>query len=84
MPARRKPSKAGSSDDFKSLDRAKQRIIKPHRDDIRKHAGSDALWVEATFAKYPSQLHTPYVVHPNDLKVEDGIVFVPLYMTPFL
>ena len=35
-------------------------------------------------AKYPSQLHTPYVVHPNDLKVEDGIVFVPLYMTPFL
>lgn len=35
-------------------------------------------------AKYPAQLHTPYVVHPNDLKVENGIVFVPLYMTPFL
>ena len=35
-------------------------------------------------AKYPAQLHTPYVVHAADLKVEDGITFVPLYMTPFL
>ncbi len=35
-------------------------------------------------AKYPSQLHVPYVVHPLDLKVEDGITFIPLYMVPFL
>ncbi len=34
--------------------------------------------------KYPSQLHTPYVLHTSDLKVENGIVFVPLYMAPFL
>ncbi len=34
--------------------------------------------------KYPSQLHIPYVVHPADLKVEDGITFVPLYMVPFM
>ncbi len=34
--------------------------------------------------KYPAQLHTPYVVHPADLKVENGITFVPLYMVPFL
>ena len=35
-------------------------------------------------AKYPAQLHTPYVVHPGDLKVDEGITFVPLYMVPFL
>lgn len=30
--------------------------------------------------KYGEQLHTPYVIHPSDLKVEDGIVYIPLYM----
>ena len=34
--------------------------------------------------KYHSLLHTPYVVQINDLKVEDGIVYLPVYMTPFL
>ena len=34
--------------------------------------------------KYSTQLHIPYVVHPADLKVEDGVTFVPLYMVPFL
>lgn len=34
--------------------------------------------------KYHSQLHTPYVLHTNDLKIEDGVFFLPIYMTPFL
>ncbi len=34
--------------------------------------------------KYNNQLSTPYVIHDKDLKVEDGIVFLPLYMTPLL
>ena len=34
--------------------------------------------------KYHALLHTPYVVHTGDLKVEDGVVFLPVYMTPFL
>jgi len=34
--------------------------------------------------KYSEQLHTPYVLHTSDLKIEDGIVFLPVYMTPFL
>ena len=34
--------------------------------------------------KYRAQLHTPYVLHTNDLKTEDGIVYLPVYMTPFL
>lgn len=34
--------------------------------------------------KFFEQTHTPYVLHPGDLKEEDGVVFLPLYMTPFL
>ena len=34
--------------------------------------------------KYKEQLHIPYVLHPNDLKEEDGILFLPLYMTPLI
>ena len=35
-------------------------------------------------AKYGSQLSTPYVLHDKDVKTEDGIVYLPLYMTPLL
>lgn len=35
-------------------------------------------------AKYSEQLDTAYVLHKNDLKEEDGIVYLPLYMTPLL
>ena len=35
-------------------------------------------------AKYGSQLSTPYVLHDKDMKIEDGIVNMPLYMTPLL
>lgn len=35
-------------------------------------------------AKYTEQMYTPYVLHPGDLKEEDGITFLPLYMTPLL
>ena len=35
-------------------------------------------------AKYGEQLHTAYVLHPGDLKEENGIVYLPLYMTPLL
>ena len=34
--------------------------------------------------KYEKQLATPYVLHDKDLKMEDGIVYLPLYMTPLL
>ena len=35
-------------------------------------------------AKYGSRLSTPYVLHDKDVKTEDGIVYLPLYMTPLL
>lgn len=34
--------------------------------------------------KYREQLHIPYVLHTGDWKEEDGITFLPLYMTPLL
>ena len=34
--------------------------------------------------KYTEQLDTLYVLHKNDLKVEEGIVYLPLYITPLL
>mgnify|MGYP002765858992 FL=1 len=34
--------------------------------------------------KYAKDLSIPYVLHDKDLKIEDGIVFLPLYMTPLL
>ena len=34
--------------------------------------------------KYHEQLHTPYVLHTSDFKEENGIVYLPLYMAPFL
>ena len=34
--------------------------------------------------RYSEQLHLPYVLHPSDLKEENGILYFPLYMTPLL
>ncbi len=35
--------------------------------------------------KYAEQLHTPYVLHTGDLEIrENGIICLPLYMTPLL
>ncbi len=35
-------------------------------------------------AKYGNYLSTPYVIHTADLKIEDGITYLPLYMTGLL
>ena len=34
--------------------------------------------------KYAEQTDTPYVLHTGDLKEENGILYLPLYMTPLL
>ena len=34
--------------------------------------------------RYNQQLHTPYVLHTSDLKVENDIVYLPVYMTALL
>ena len=35
-------------------------------------------------AKYHNFLSTPYVIHAGDVKEEEGILFLPLYMTPLV
>lgn len=35
-------------------------------------------------AKFNPYLSTPFVIHSGDLKVEDGVLYLPLYMTPLL
>ncbi|MGN0205323.1 MAG: ATP-binding protein [Coprococcus sp.] len=35
-------------------------------------------------SKYGEQTHIPYVLHTSDLKEEEGVVFLPIYMTPLL
>jgi uncharacterized protein len=35
-------------------------------------------------AKFAEQLHVSYVIHSQDYKEENGIVFLPIYMTPLL
>lgn len=34
--------------------------------------------------KFQEWMSTPYVIHSKDLQVEEGIVYIPLYMTPLL
>jgi hypothetical protein len=34
--------------------------------------------------KYSSALSTPYIIHTADLKIVDGIVYLPLYMAGLL
>ena len=34
--------------------------------------------------KFVQYLSTPYVLHSKDLEIENGITYLPLYMTPLL
>ena len=34
--------------------------------------------------KFGQYLSTPYVLHSKDLEIENGITYLPLYMTPLL
>lgn len=34
--------------------------------------------------KFSQYLSTPYVLHTKDLEMKDGLVYLPLYMTPYL
>lgn len=36
------------------------------------------------YKKFKDYLSTPYIIHESDYKEENGIIFLPLYMTPLL
>ena len=44
----------------------------------------DSGRVKKFCTRFTEQVDVPYVLHPADLKEEDGIVYLPLYMMPFL
>ena len=52
-----------------------------------QHPGMIPIYITSLkkcIKKYGRQLSTPYVLHDKGLKVEDGITYLPLYMTPLL
>lgn len=40
--------------------------------------------LEKCISKFGQYINVPYVLHDKDLKVDNGIVYLPLYMTPLL
>ena len=40
--------------------------------------------IKKCIEKYKNYLSTPYILHSKDIEVKDGLVFLPLYMTPLL
>ena len=40
--------------------------------------------IKKCIEKYRNYLSTPYVIHSKDMKIKDGLLFLPLYMVPLL
>lgn len=53
-------------------------------DEVKSGSNYTITSLKKRIKKYDKQLATPYVLHDKDLKVEDGITYLPLYMTPLL
>ena len=52
--------------------------------EVKSSARYNLTSLRKCIAKYGSYLSTAYVIHPADLKEEDNIVYLPLYMCPLL
>ena len=66
---------------------AKSKIISRHNIspiEVKSSKKYTLTSIRKFLIKYNEQLHTPYVIHTGDLKEEENIVFLPLYMTPLL
>ena len=80
--------------DFAQVDYAKRQILKQYLNDIHKFAADYQAKVTNVFdtitslhkciAKYGQYIATPYVLHSGGLSERNGIVYLPLYMTPLL
>lgn len=53
-------------------------------DEVKSGSNYTITSLKKCIKKYDKQLAIPYVLHDKDLKVEDGITYLPLYMTPLL
>ncbi|MBP3730673.1 MAG: DUF4143 domain-containing protein [Mailhella sp.] len=52
--------------------------------EVKSGKGYSLSSIKKCLAKYSGMLHTAYVIHSQDFKIEDGIVYLPLYMTTCL
>ena len=52
--------------------------------EVKSSARYTLTSLKKCIAKYGSYLSTAYVIHPADLKEEDNIIYLPLYMCPLL
>lgn len=66
---------------------AKQRATSRHNIspiEVKSGCSYTTNSLKKCIAKYGNQLSTPYVLHDKDVSEKDGIVYLPLYMTPLL
>ena len=52
--------------------------------EVKSSARYTLTSLKKCIAKYGSYLSTAYLIHPADLKEEDNIIYLPLYMCPLL
>lgn len=66
---------------------AKQKITGRHNIspvEVKSGKGYSLSSLQKFRRKFAPQLHTPYVLHSADVMDKDGIICLPLYMTPLL
>ena len=67
---------------YQMINDLKRKNVRDVRDKKRKKL--IRAYTEKCVRKYKNYLSTPYVIHTSDLAEKDGIVYLPLYMTPLL
>ena len=75
------PSGARTAAPAYGRERAMHNIIPVEAKSNKEHS---AVSLGKFRRKFNGALHTPAVLHPKDLKTENGILHLPLYMTPLI
>lgn len=52
--------------------------------EVKSSAGYTLTSIQKCIKKFRQYLSTPYVLHTKDVELRDGLVYLPLYMTPLL
>ena len=81
-------AKFAATRDLEAVDSVKRDILALYCADIQKYGGvlrhNSIVSLDKFRAKYRRFLDVPYVLHPKDLKVSDGVTYLPLYMASLL
>ena len=80
-----------SSRDFTRVDAVKRQILRLYKNDInispievKSGTNYTLTSINKCIKKFGQYLGTPYVLHTKDIDLKDGLVYLPLYMTPLL